>query len=98
MTKDESRYLSRVVELGCIACRKMGVFDSPAGVHHIRQGIGKSQRASHYETLPLCGQHHQTGGYGVAFHAGPKVWQQTYGTERELLAEVHEMLGFKPPE
>jgi len=85
--------MNRVVELGCIACRKLGYYDTPAGIHHIRYGQGKSQRASHRHTLGLCGHHHQTGGYGEAFYAGKKAWEAKFGTELELLQETYELLG-----
>jgi hypothetical protein len=29
--------------------------------------------------------HHQHGGYGVAFHAGKKAFEERFGTETELL-------------
>lgn len=93
MKKEESDHLSKVVELGCIVCRKIGYFDTPAEIHHIRSGVGKGQRASHFEVLPLCPFHHRNGGYGEAFHAGPKVWQDRFGSEKRLLKEVYEMLG-----
>lgn len=93
MKKAERMHMDRVVALGCLPCRQEGHPESPAGIHHIRDGQGGSQRASHYETLPLCGLHHQHGGYGVAFHAGQEAWEEKYGTERELLAQVREELG-----
>lgn len=93
MTNDEKRHMSRVAGLGCIVCRNEGYGASPAACHHIRAGQGMSQRASNYEVLPLCGAHHQTGGYGVAIHAGQKEWEKRYGTELELLSQVRRELG-----
>lgn len=87
MNKDELAYQRRVRELGCIICER------PASLHHIRAGVGKGQKASEYDVIPLCPDHHQHGGYGVAFHAGKKVWEDTYGTEAELLEEVKQRLG-----
>lgn len=87
-TKAEKEHLGRVAALGCIVCRHAETPFMAAEVHHIRQGAGMGRRNSHFETIPLCPMHHRTGGYGVAFHAGPKVWQELYGTERELLEEV----------
>lgn len=92
-TAAEKRHLSRVAALGCIVCHNLGYGESPAACHHIRAGQGMSQRASDYQTLPLCAAHHQTGGHGVAIHAGQKTWEARYGTELELLAQVREMLG-----
>lgn len=50
------------------------------------------QRATDDETIPLCPHHHQHGGYGVAFHAGPKKWQELHGTELELLEQTNDIL------
>lgn len=87
-TKAEQKHLSRVAALGCIVCRQLGCPDSPAGIHHIRTGQGAGQRADHFHVIPLCSAHHQTGGYGVAYHAGPQAWEMKYGTEAELLVQV----------
>jgi hypothetical protein len=96
MTKDERAHMSKVAGLGCIVCRNLGYGESPAALHHIRSGQGMSQRASHYQVLPLCGTHHQTGGYGVAIHCGQKEWESRYGTELELLEQVYAEIGFHP--
>lgn len=50
-----------------------------------------SQRNSDYRAIPLCPLHHQTGGYGVAIHAGQKRWEELYGTEEKLLHQVREI-------
>lgn len=92
MNVKEREHLSKVAELGCLICNSMG-YESEAEIHHIRSGMGMGQRASHFEVIPLCHKHHRTGGYGVAFHAGSKIWQQKYGTETELLQRVRKMLG-----
>lgn len=88
MKKAEKDYLDRVASLGCIVCRNLGHGETPAHVHHIRTGKGMGQRASNYETIPLCPTHHQNGGHGVAIHAGQKTWEANFGTELELLEQV----------
>ena len=90
--KDEKAHMTAVAALGCIVCRNLGYPDSPAAIHHTRASAGGGQRSSHYEVLPLCPTHHQTGGYGVAFHAGSECWQRKYGTEVELLEQVRKLL------
>jgi hypothetical protein len=92
MKKAESIHLDNVAELGCIVCYNKGHPDTPACIHHIRAGQGMSQRASSYETIPLCPTHHQHGGFGVAIHAGQRTWEKKYGTELELLEQVRGML------
>ena len=82
-------WLSRIVSLGCIVpgCGR------PACVHHPRFGQGKSQRAPDRLGLPICPDHHQNGGFGVALHAGQKTWEAKFGTELELLERVYALLG-----
>lgn len=92
-TKAEKLHLQKVADIGCIVCRNCGRFGVPAEVHHIRNGAGIGQRNSHFETIPLCPAHHRTGGVGIAFHAAPRTFEAAYGTERELLAQVNELLG-----
>ncbi len=88
MTKAECKYLSELVDLGCIVCVRMGYGESPAEIHHVRLNQGGAQRSKHIgETLPLCPRHHRTGGHGVALHSGQKTWERLYGTEADLLAE-----------
>lgn len=91
--KKDSAWLNRVVALGCIVCGRA------ACVHHPRFGQGKSQRADDRLAIPLCSEHHQYGGFGVAIHAGQKTWEKKYGTEIGLLEKVYKMLGEHfPPE
>lgn len=91
MLKAESDHIKKVVSLGCIACRKMGYYDTPSEAHHIGNNtMGK--KASNYEVIPLCPFHHRTGGHGNAVHAGRKAFESKFGTERDLLNEVMEMI------
>lgn len=91
MTNAEKRHLDLVANLGCIVCRNLGHGQTPAEIHHKRAGTGL-KRANHYQVIPLCHQHHRTGGYGVAIHAGIKKWTMLYGTEEELIAQVNELI------
>lgn len=93
MKSAERLHLSRVASLGCIVCRIAGHEFSPAEIHHPRTGMGMSQRASHFDAIPLCHFHHRTGGHGLAIHAGQKTWEAKFGTEKELLAQVKELLA-----
>jgi hypothetical protein len=95
----EKRHLSRVAALSCVVCRNEGLGDTPAEVHHIRNGYGRGQKAPHSETLPLCIHHHRAADGSarcaghVAFHKSPEEFERRYGTERELLAQVRRELG-----
>lgn len=95
MTRAEREYLESVAELGCIVCRNLKFYDTPAEIHHIRDGQGLAQRASNFESIGLCHIHHRTGGYGIAIHAGKKEFEKKFGTERELLEQVHNEIGYK---
>jgi len=71
--KEEKAWLDAICQIGCCVCRNEFQLFSPACPHHID---GKTKLGAHFLTIPLCGQHHQTGGPGVAFHAtGKKVWE-----------------------
>lgn len=93
MTRAEKIYLDRVSSLGCIVCRDHEGADTPACIHHIREGQGMGQRAKNWLAIPLCPQHHQTGGVGVAFHASPQAFQALYGSELDLLARTIELIN-----
>lgn len=91
----EQEHMDKVAALGCIACRKLGYYDSPAQCHHIKTGY-PGMLAPHTKTLPLCNLHHTDGGHGVAFHAGKEEWEKKFGSELDLLEEVYRMLGYVP--
>lgn len=91
MRKDEKEWLNQVASIGCMVCRRLGYYDTPCEIHHIRagQGWGKS---THFETIGLCPEHHRgkTGVHGL----GTKGFVRHYGfTERELLEDVYKLLG-----
>jgi hypothetical protein len=86
MTRAQRLHLERVQSLGCIICRR------PAEIHHLREGVGKGQKSNHFRVIPLCPEHHRTGGHGVAFHAGKKTWQEIFGTEEKLMEKVNILL------
>lgn len=91
-TQAERRHLDRLADLGCIVCRLERGEWSPAEIHHPRIGRGLSQRAGHFDAIPLCPIHHRTGGMGVAFHGGPRKWVAMHGTEAFLLEKCRALL------
>ena len=92
MNKAEKEHLSKVAALGCIVCRHLGYEGTPAEIHHPRRGTGLGQRASHYDAIPLCPEHHRgnTGIHGLGTKGFPKKWGFT---EADLLDEVKMLLG-----
>ena len=39
-TLKEQKHMEKVASIGCIACRKLGIYDSPAEIHHIKNFTG----------------------------------------------------------
>ncbi|KAA0089335.1 hypothetical protein CIW54_07670 [Paraburkholderia sp. T12-10] len=87
-TVAEREHMGIVAGLCCIVCRNLGYGESPAEVHHVRYLAGGGQRSGNMDTIGLCPMHHRLGGYGVAFHSGPAIWQEKYGTEQKLLEQT----------
>jgi len=85
MTKAEKKHYEKLVDIGCIVCIREGFGYSTPHIHHIRAGAGMGQRSHYLMAIPLCPNHHQNGGYGVAFHAGQALFELNFGTEIELL-------------
>lgn len=88
-SKAEKRHMGRVAELGCVLCRRLGLGDTPAQVHHVREGQGMAQRADNFLTIPLCPSCH-TGPRGI--HGDKGLLKQAKCTELDLLADVIEAL------
>lgn len=89
-SKSEKRWLSDVASLGCVACRNAGYGETPAEVHHIRDGVGRGQRADDTETIPLCPPHHRGTAHPIvpSIHRDKRRFEREFGTERELLAQT----------
>jgi hypothetical protein len=85
-TKQEQEHMSMVADLGCIICRKMGYPNSPAELHHIKDKRGMSKKASHFEVIPLCPNHHRNG--KEAYHYSPKSFTEKWGEQKILLEET----------
>lgn len=85
LTPEEKGRFNIIAEMGCRVCGR------PAEIHHATSGLGKSQR-DHGSVFPLCPEHHRTGGYGVAIHAGRVKWEGLYGTEQSHVDFVNEYL------
>ena len=95
MTKDEKKHYEKLSQIGCIVCRNLGLGYSAPHIHHIRHGVGLGQRSHWSLAIPLCPNHHQHGGFGVALHSGRKTFEEKYGTESELLRQTLTILEGK---
>lgn len=81
----EKRHLDRVGSLGCALCRRIGYGETPAEVHHIREGQGAAQRAQNWLTIPLCPTHHR-GDHGI--HGDRKSFRNAAVDELDLLSDT----------
>lgn len=88
-TKAEREYLSMVSLLPCSISNS-----DCAGRIEVHHKTDCGRRIVHFDTMPLCSAHHRNGGYGIAFHAGKRTWEENYGTQdfhiqrtRKLCAE-----------
>lgn len=91
MTRAEKEHKRRLVDLGCICCKKLWSINTPeVELHHLRagQGWGKGD----YTTLiPLCVHHHR-GPEGV-HGLGTKGFPKHYGfTEQDMLDDALALL------
>jgi hypothetical protein len=90
-TAAERRHMAMARELGCIACRNMGI-TTPSEytlIHHID---GKTKPDAHRRVLPLCFNHHDRGA-ADGIHANPTEWEARHGTQEQLLEQVRGLLG-----
>lgn len=96
--KQEKEYMERVRALGCV----VGFFHGRAEcspkieVHH-PTGAGMGLKANHYDTIPLCFNHHSAQtplSFGSAVHKGNKSFEERYGTQREMVRWVRKSLGY----
>ena len=94
MNAKEKLHLNKVARIGCYCCRVDGLGEVPAMIHHIREGKGMGQRASHFETIPLCEGHHQ-GNWDtskLAFHRSPRKWRERYGRESDIVKGINSVI------
>lgn len=90
----ERRHLSRVAELGCIACELAGFPDTPAEIHHLRAGNGLGERSGHDRAIALCPAHHRGTQHPQvpSIHLARRAFIAQFGTEEELLEIVRRKL------
>lgn len=85
---NQKKHYSRVADLGCILCKRLGYEGSLCEIHHIR----RAGRRADAPVIGLCYEHHRgnTGVHGM----GRKAFERHYQTtEEELLAWTTELLN-----
>jgi len=90
-TKAEKEYWSKVAALGCIACRLGGVHSPVVSIHHTE---GRTKPGAHKKVLPLCAEHHQTGGAAApSVHPWKARFEAKYGAQDLLVRLVRLLVG-----
>ena len=85
---NQKKHYSKVADLGCILCKKLGYEGTLAELHHIR----RAGRRNDAPVIPLCPFHHR--GNGGIHGMGRKAFERHYETtEEELLAWVLELIN-----
>jgi hypothetical protein len=88
---EDPEWLDRVRDLPCCICGQA----PPSEAHHLRGvEVGTGKKAGDHSTIPLCLDHHRTGRMGIAFHAGPRIWEAAFGTQKEHLQDT--LLALEP--
>ena len=83
-TAEEKQWMDRIVQVGCIVCRRFYGQYTPAEVHHLD---GKTKPDAHLKSIGLCPNHHRINGRGwVTRHPNKAVFEAKFGPEDELLA------------
>ena len=91
---EEKRWMSQIVEFGCVVCRKYIGVTSPAEVHHID---GKTKPDAHFNSIPLCYSHHRAGEDNERFtsrHPSKAKFVERYCSESDLREYVKEKIGW----
>ena len=92
MSAAGSRHMARVAQVPCVICKRMGLGDTPALVHHMKLGTGASDRASDFLTIALCHEHH-VGPSGVHTLKERGLRLRYWLSEIDLLAATIEALA-----
>lgn len=97
VTAAQKKFHGLLAGLGCVACYKMGIFNSNVSIHHID---GRTKPWAHWYVLPLCGSHHQDMGIPGVYPVHPYKarFESEYGTQKELFAEYIGQLDNPPAE
>lgn len=85
---NQKKHYSRVADLGCILCKRLGYEGTPPEIHHIR----RAGRRNDAPVIGLCPYHHR--GNGGIHGMGRKAFERHYKTtEEELLAWTEQLLA-----
>lgn len=83
----ERNYTNLIKSMPCALCGN----PPPSDAHHLREGVGLSQRNSDYLTIPLCKDCHQGSHNGI--HGNRALWNVMKESELSLLAKIIKKLS-----
>jgi hypothetical protein len=83
-SKQEREHYQKMASIGCILCTHLGYSETPAELHHIRNG---NTRRSHAPVIPLCPNHHRFGPDGFHF-LGRRAFERKFGLTQEHLLQM----------
>lgn len=93
-TAAEQRFMDAAGAVPCLACLIDGRVNHHISLHHID---GRTKPGAHLLVLPLCAEHHQQDDTDPlrrpSLHGRKATFTARYGTEAELLAHLHALLG-----
>ena len=89
-SKATKAHMSRVAELGCIACHIAGTPGTLPELHHPRTNAGAGQKSLDSDVIPLCPPHHRGTMHPKvpSIHLDRARFIETFGTEAHLLRMV----------
>ena len=106
-TRAEKKRMERIVELGCVACRKDHRIASSCGVAEVHHLLDGGVRRGHAFTICLGMWHHRglpknpteekacawaEHWYGPSLYHDARAFRERYGSDDELLAYQNELL------
>ena len=88
-TKVGRDYMARVKMLPCVICGAA----PPSDAHHVICDRYGTSKASDFDTIPLCKNHHQIG--PDAIHNGKASWVEKYGPDHAYIDIVKQQLDIE---
>jgi len=100
-TREQKKRFERIAEIGCLACRKLGI-ENPGEANHIIDGM---KRKGHDFSYCLCPWHHRgvtpngmtvkaaTEILGPSRYYDGRSFKNEFGNDDELLKYQNELIG-----
>ena len=94
MNRAAQRRVDKFRHIGCIACHLQGHFNPGYDVHHLVDKGTRALSGGDIASIPLCPSHHRghPGVQGPTLANNKRAFVELFGTERQLLVLVNELL------